>query len=140
MAAVNESQWNGAVDVASTRQSKDDMIAANQRAAAVQHDSPNTTLLSERTTTVYHRNDIEELREALFEIGSIQKREESCETDVPIVPCCDVINGATRKSSLLEAQEIGEKKLQVMVFPLFSTHGREVWSYVMFLLLRPEAP
>ena len=128
-----ESQRIGAF-VASTRQSKDDMVANYERRAAVQHaDSLGTTLPTERTsTTVYYRNDIEELRAALFEIGSIQKREESCGTDVPVI-CCGDVNGASGKPSLCKAQEIGEKKLQVMVFPLFSTHGREVWSYVMFL-------
>ena len=134
-AIMAESQRIGAF-VASTRQSKDDMVAnyADKRRAAVQHaDSLGTTLPTERTsTTVYYRNDIEELRAALFEIGSIQ-REESCETYVPVI-CCGDVNGATgRKPSLCKAQEIGEKKLRVLVFPLFSTHGREVWSYVMFL-------
>ena len=87
------------------------------------------------------------LRSALVKIGFIQKEEKksgalyeetncsgcfyrcSCNSTNCCVPVVNL------KPSMLKTQAIGRELLKEKVFPLFSTNGHEVWTYVQFLLV-----
>ena len=99
--------------------------------------------------------EVREIRMAVVEIKSLQEQEtaalaiegpksilddkETCEEK-----CCEVcasrINGRQGLASVVElkslrkAREFGKKHLKEKVFPLFSTYGRELWTYAQFLI------
>ena len=103
---------------------------------------------------IFYR-EVREIRMAVVEIKSLQEQEtaalaiegpksilddkETCEEK-----CCEVcaarINGRKGLASVVElkslrkAREVGKKHLKEKVFPLFSTYGRELWTYAQFLI------
>lgn len=103
---------------------------------------------------IFYR-EIREIRMAVVEIKGLQDQEtaalaiegpksilddkETCEEK-----CCEVcaarVNGRKGLASVVElkslrkAREFGKKHLKEKVFPLFSTYGRELWTYAQFLI------
>ena len=94
-------------------------------ACAAAADGCTARLPTERTD---YCKDAEELRAVMLEIGSLQNRE--IDDIVGPAGACFEGNGVTEKKSLWEMQRIGKKKLKEIVFPLFSTRGRAVWSCI----------
>ena len=88
---------------------------------------------------------------ALAKIESIQKEEDRSDVLYKQTRCSDCAACFNRCScscnadccvpvvdlepSLVKTQAIGRELLKQEVFPLFSTNGREVWTYVQFLLV-----
>ena len=89
-----------------------------------------------------------ELRTAVAEIGAIQEQEKHsdvlhektkcsdskiCFYRVGCGECCVPV--VKLKASMLKTQVIGKQLLKRKLFPLFSTNGRELWTYLQFLMI-----
>ena len=94
-------------------------------------------------------SDNSSLSDAFLDIGALQEQEEDATDDcckrcyeAVSERCCEISTSrigtkgfasVVKSKSLRKAGEIGRKKIKEKVFPLFSDHAREIWSYLVVL-------
>ena len=109
-----------------------------------------TTGMLPKTVAKSDSSEDQVLRTAVAEIGSIQEQENQPryraalhqETKCSSKVCFYRFIGPQEfgpvlelKPSMSRAREIGQELLNGKVLPLFSTYGREIWTYLQFLII-----
>ena len=109
-----------------------------------------TTGMLPKTVAKSDSSEDQVLRTAVAEIGSIQEQENQPryravlhqETNCSSKVCFYRFIGPQGfgpvlelKPSMSRAREIGQELLNGKVLPLFSTYGREIWTYLQFLII-----